>query len=411
MSTDNSISPSQVLSKKTGSFRVGLSTRRKGERGFVLITMAAAAICLIGALGMAIDMGHAFIAKNETQAFVDAAALAATLQLNGQDTGITNAKAAVTTMASNDKWNFATTTIASPTVDFATASTGPWLTTPSPATGYKYTRVRSAVSVPMYFIPIVTRTPAYTQTVNSQAIAGQIDVTTIGIGLAPYSGVSTNTTGPNFGLTVGDEYSIQWAQYTGNGNGCSAAHPDNCFHGNRGCADDSDSAKWAVASNWSSSFSGYWGATSNSLIEAYTLGSAQLEAVSVSPPTNMFSVLTAGQKNSEGSWLDWKVNHDTDSTDTTWAEYSAALANGTANGQRLLTVPVLDPVSSSTTNAIGYGQFMLETNASAGVSSNFYTHLNGNDGWCAIYAGPVNLGSTTTGVGGSSGAAVTKLVY
>jgi Flp pilus assembly protein TadG len=412
MSTDNSISSSLGISKRESS-RQSLSIRRKRQRGFVLITMAAAAICLIAVLGLAIDMGHTFIVKNETQAFVDAAALAATLQLNGQDTGITQAKAAVTTMTTRNKWNFATTAVPSPTVQFATVSTGPWLTTPSPATGYKYARVQSAVSVPLYFIPVVRAFPAYTQTVNSQAIAGQIDVTTIGIGLSPYSGVSTNTTGPNFGMVVGGEYSIQWAHFTGNGNGCSAAHPEKCFQGNGLCGnaiggDTDNGAAWAVASNWSSSFSGYWGATSNSVIEAYTLGSAQLEAISVSPPTNIYPVLTTGQKNSEGGWLDWKVNHDTDSTDTTWADYSTALANGTANGQRLLTVPVLDPVDATTTNAIGYAQFMLETNH---TPSDNYTKLNGNQAWCAIYAGPLDLGSVTPGVGGSSGAAVTKLVY
>jgi hypothetical protein len=35
--------------------------RRKGqERGFVLITMAVAAIALIGILGLAVDIGHLF---------------------------------------------------------------------------------------------------------------------------------------------------------------------------------------------------------------------------------------------------------------------------------------------------------------------------------------------------------------
>src|ERR1700719_3204616 len=126
----------------------GVRKRGRGQRGFVLITMAVASVVLIAVLGLSVDMGHTFIVKNETQAFVDAAALAATLQLNGLDTGITNAKAAVTTMATNNKWNFSTTAVASPTVEFATASTGPWLATPSsPPTGYKYTRVKSMISV------------------------------------------------------------------------------------------------------------------------------------------------------------------------------------------------------------------------------------------------------------------------
>ncbi len=50
-------------------------TRRK--RGFVLITMAIAAVAIFGAIGMALDVGRAFVAKNETQAFCDTASLAA----------------------------------------------------------------------------------------------------------------------------------------------------------------------------------------------------------------------------------------------------------------------------------------------------------------------------------------------
>jgi hypothetical protein len=256
----------------------------------------------------------------------------------------------------------------------------------------------------------------YNITVNSQAIAGQIDLTTIGTGLSPFSGVvdPSNTTPPNYGLVVGNEYAIQWAHFSGTANGCSSSHPEKCFNGGKMCNDDSNAAAWAVASNWANSFSGYWGATSGSLIESYIIGTAQLEAVTVSPPTNMTPVLTSGQKNSQGGWLDWKVNHDTDSTDTTWAAYKAALDAGTANGQRLITVPLLKPNSATDTDAIAYGQYLLETNAKVtGGSlnpSNLYTQNNGNDAWCAIYAGQAVLGSNNPGAGGSTGAAVVKLV-
>ena len=78
------------------------------------------AIALMGALGLAVDLGRVFIAKNETQAFCDAAALAAALALDGTSTGITSAQAAVT--SSTNQWNFGTTAVSSPTVVFATAS-------------------------------------------------------------------------------------------------------------------------------------------------------------------------------------------------------------------------------------------------------------------------------------------------
>src|SRR5213083_1615083 len=120
-----------------------MQERTTRERGFVLITMAVGAVAILGAIGMAVDVGRAFIAKNETQVFCDAAALAATLKLDGTSTGITKAKAAVT--SSVNTWNMNSASVASPTVDFATSATGPWLTTPSPATGYIYTRVQASV--------------------------------------------------------------------------------------------------------------------------------------------------------------------------------------------------------------------------------------------------------------------------
>src|SRR6266852_7874706 len=94
-------------------------TRR--ERGFVLITMALGAVAIFGAAGMAVDVGRAFIAKNETQVFCDAAALAATVKLDGTSTGITKAKAAVTN--TTNAWNMDSASVAStsPTVDFATS--------------------------------------------------------------------------------------------------------------------------------------------------------------------------------------------------------------------------------------------------------------------------------------------------
>src|SRR5713101_825214 len=125
--------------------------KARRTRGFVLITMAVAAVAIFGAIGMAVDVGRAFIAKSETQAFCDTASLAATFKLDGTSTGIDKAKAAVTN--TTNAWNMDTAAVANPTVDFATSASGPWVTTPSPATGYVYARVQASVSLPLYFVP------------------------------------------------------------------------------------------------------------------------------------------------------------------------------------------------------------------------------------------------------------------
>src|SRR5258708_28955889 len=152
--------------------------RNRGERGFVLITIAAAAVAMVGILGLAVDAGRLYIAKNETQAYCDAAALAATLQLDGQTSGIDAAKATLTSSTSpwymNNAWNLDSARLTGATMDFATTAAGPWDSNPNPATGYIYARVRLTISAPLYFIPAVVG--QYAQNVSSAAIAAQIEI-------------------------------------------------------------------------------------------------------------------------------------------------------------------------------------------------------------------------------------------
>ena len=376
-------------------------SKRRGERGYALITMAVAAVALLGALGLAVDVGKAFITKNETQNFCDAAALSAALWLDGTTTGITTAKSAVT--SSTNVWNLGTTkvtTSVTPTVEFATASTGPWVASPSPATNYAYVRVTATVSQPVYFVPVVIANKT-TMAVQSRAVAGQVPITKFPRGLAPYSAIAANTTGPNFGLTVGNEYDIQWPQFNDTRGGCSDNNPDKCFN-QPPCKDEPKANEVKVKNYWASSNSGYWGSTSNSSIEAEILDLVQLQAVDVG--TNIQPVLTNGTKASEAGYLDERVSQDTNSTDNTVSAY----LSHTHNGRRLIAVPIVNPTSTTETDVVGYGQFLLYTN---GSSSNYYTkNTNGNDPFCAIYAGPYNVGSQSPGTGGSNGATRVKLV-
>src|SRR5579871_4166220 len=373
----------------------------RSQRGFVLIIMAVSAIALVGALGVAVDIGKMFIAKNETQDYVDSAALAAALMLDGTTTGISNAQTAVTN--SPNTWNLSSAAVSSPTVTFATSSAGPWSANPNPATGYIYAKVSATVSMNLYFMPVVTGQTS--QSIASSATAGQITITSFTQGLAPYSAVATNNTPPNFGLTVGDSYDIQWPQFS-NGH----------FGGTGPCAGDLAASQQAVINNWGSSTSGYWGSTSNSTIEQEILNVIQMQPVSVG--TNIQPVLTSGQKQSQANYLDERASEDistdyvvpqnkqhyTDNMPSTLTTYMS----GVRNGRRLLPVPVVQPTSAANTNVVGYGAFLLYSN---GATSDFYkTSTNGNDPFCAIYAGPYQQGGIGTGGGGTSGATYVKLV-
>ena len=367
------------------------------QRGFVLVVMAVAAIALIGMLGLAVDVGRMFITKNETQTYCDSAALAAALALDGTTQGVTNAKAAVT--GSINAWNLSTTSVSSPTVTFATSLAGPWVTTPSPADGYSFARVTATVPLQLYFIPVlVAQTLA---NVASTATAAQVALTTIPQGLAPYTAVSTNPTGPNFGLVVGGSYDIHWPQFNVHRNGCDPATPDKCFN-SPPCAGDTAASKTAVVSNWGSSNSGFWGSNSNSVITQQVLNVIQVQALNVGD--NIEPILTNGTKASEAKILDQRVSEDVDTTDNTVAGYLAAVHNG----RRLMAVPVVNPIDPTHTTVIGYGVFLLLAN---GPASDFYkSTTNGNEPYCALYAGTYVVGGTGPGTGGSTGGSRVKLV-
>ena len=372
--------------------------RQQRQRGFVLITMTAAAIALLVALGLAVDLGRMFIAKSETQAYVDAAALAATLELDGTSSGITRAKAAVT--AQTNKWNFNTSSVSSPTVTFATTLAGPWSSSPASAVGILYTKVNANVSENLFFFPVIVS--QFTQNVNSIGVAGQVPLTNFPQGLAPYTAVSTDNTPPNFGLVRGDSYDIQWPQFNNTRSGCGPSSPDKCFNSPT-CDDESSASKVAVVSNWGSNNNGYWGSTSNSDIRDEILDVVQLQAVSVG--TNIQPVLANGDKAAEANYLDQRANED---NNVVTNELDSYFADTSHNNRRLLPVPIVDPNSPTNTTVIGYGLFLLMVNG--GSSSNYYVKkTNGNDPFCAIYAGPYDI-SGRVGAGGSTGATVVHLV-
>ena len=386
------------------------------QKGFVLITMTAAAIAMIGAMGLAVDLGHVFIIKNETQAFADAAALAAALQLDGTTAGITRAGTAATSLT--NKWNFDTTSVPSPTVEYAVTSTGTWYdaaSVPDPST-IIYARVTATTAPNIYFIPVVLVNKVYTMNVKSMAVAGQVDFannTEIIQGLGPYAAVASSNTGPKFGFTVGDEYDVQWPQYNGTRKNCSNANGnlDNCFV-NSTCSGETTAAKQEVVQYWGSKTNGYRGSSGTSNLNAYILDEKQLQALNIGD--NIDPVLSNGDKQGTAQIMDNRVNQDPVNYGN---DLTAYLDNPAHNGRRLMPVPVVLPSSNNSSPVVGYGlMFLLSDQTAAGGTSAFYQSgdanhsANGNAPYCAIYAGPFVLGSMNPGGGSSSGGSRVKLV-
>ncbi len=221
-------------------------------------------------------------------------------------------------------------------------------------------------------------------------------------GVSPYTAVTTSGAGPNFGLEVGKPYDIQWPQFNGTRAGCGASNPDKCFV-SPPCTGDSQASRAAVITAWASSNNGYWGDSSNSVIQQEILDVIQMAPVNVGD--NIAPLLTNGNKASEAVYLDERAGQDSNLSDNTLSAY---LASTPHNGRRLIPVVIVQPVDPTRTNVVGYGQFLLYAN---GLDTNYYRKsTNGNDPFCAIYAGPYNIGSINPGAGGSTGATWVRLV-
>jgi hypothetical protein len=380
------------------AWKMWASRRAVRRRGFVLVTMALTTAGVFGVVGLAVDIGRMFIAKNETQVYCDAAAVSGAMALDGTASGINAAESAIA--ASTNKWDFGTRSLSDPLVTFATAPSGPWVSGPNPAAGYTYVHVAVTVPVTLFFLPLLVG--QWTSNVMAEAVAGQISIASFSRGLAPYAAVSTDTAGPTFGLIVGNSYTIHWPTYNGNRHGCGVDNPENCFN-SPPCSGDPNNSLSAVVANWGPQYHGYWGSNSNKDIEEAVMNVIQLAPLSMG--NNLNPLLTPGNKQSEAGYLDRRASQDTDTSHNTPSTY---LASSTRNGRRLLPVPIVNPVDPDHTNVIGFGQFLLLAN---GKPSDYYNKSgNGNSPYCAVYVGPYNVGSLGPGAGGSTGASSVRLV-
>jgi Flp pilus assembly protein TadG len=335
---------------------------RQRTRGFILVAMSFSMVFLLGVLGLAIDIGRMYISKNEAQAYVDSASLAVAMQLDGTTAGITRANAAAGN--DTDKWRFDTTPFTSVTKSYATSASGPFTTTPpSPPTGYTYVQVAVTANLPMYLIRPLVGSAAL---VSASAVAAGVPITSMPGGEFPFSpytrAASPDNASDPFGYQIGNEYTLRWGA-PGNNSSCGtdATSPNLSQNGKiRGYCCTSQSAA--------------------SLRQAIVGG--QTDPITIGQSVNMDN----GAKDTEMTAIADRVNLDTDTTSTTYAQYQASR---TGNGERVVVVPVNSGYPNYT--ALGYAAFFLETPGS-------YSGLGGNDSACALY-----IGAWTQGVAFPSG--------
>ena len=80
------------------------------QGGAVVVVVALSMLFLLGFMGLALDFGHLFVAKDELQTSVDACALAAAQELDGATDALTRASSAGLTAGNLNRVDFQSST-------------------------------------------------------------------------------------------------------------------------------------------------------------------------------------------------------------------------------------------------------------------------------------------------------------
>ncbi|HUJ49492.1 MAG TPA: pilus assembly protein TadG-related protein [Bryobacteraceae bacterium] len=149
---------------------------RRPRHGFVLIVTCVALTILLGFAALAIDIARMCVIQSELQAFTDAAALGAALQLDGGPEGIKHAREAAPQLASGPhamKWDMGTKPISGIAESFAAGSESPdprtWTANPKDASSYHFVRVTASAPAPLVFLRIFQPRDASTVAATSVA--------------------------------------------------------------------------------------------------------------------------------------------------------------------------------------------------------------------------------------------------
>lgn len=342
------------------------------------MTVALSSIAVMGAAGLAIDLGRMYISKNEAQAFTDLAAVAAALQLNATDAGLENARNVVTNDA--NRWNFGYNTFDNTTIEFATNKDGPWEEDPSTAANYGYARVTTTVAVPMTFMRVVGSGP--TSPVAARSIAGQLNVTSFREGLFPFSPFAhldpTTQIGgadPVSGLTPGVSYTLRWGAGT-------QLNKHNTY-----CPGDEYQTMIDIARAGGGDERGFIESTSASLIRQTIVYDYQTVFREVGDSV----VMSGGAKQTQQDALIARVGQDTDGVSSTWEEYFVdGNPAGGGNFRRLVAAPI-NVGQPGGYEIVDIGSFFLYP------AGTYEGATGGNKAFCAEYVGSYVEGGSGPG--------------
>ncbi len=326
----------------------------RSERGSILLMVAASLPAMLGVLGLAMDVGHLYVAKAELQAYVDSAAVAACYELDGTSQGLTNAQSVAGTGPGSgstlNHWDFATKRVTGAQASFSQTFGGVYEASPAAAAGYRFVQVTATGQVPLHFLLVLPGVSS-PKAVTTMAIAGQAAENLIGDGAEPFSPDAHNVLDANFGFLAGHQYTLKWPP---------AGQRDKNF-----CAGDAGFTPGGGLSD-----RGYidvgQGSGNSALHDAIVNNDYNLPQPLIAGST---VDMVQGNKNVPPA-LDQRFNQDSDTAAATYSAYHG-------NGRRIFIVPVNN--GGDPAQVIGFAGFFLPPNACG----------KNNTPCCAEYIGPV----------------------
>ncbi len=143
----------------------------------MLIATCIALVILLALAALGIDIGRMYVIKSELQAFADAAALAAALQMDGSDAGFTRARDAAAKLAHGPnamKWDMGSQSITDIAAAFGKGDSAPdpksWQEQPRGG-DYRFVRVTATASAPLIFLRMFQSAEA--SKVSAAGVAGR----------------------------------------------------------------------------------------------------------------------------------------------------------------------------------------------------------------------------------------------
>ena len=341
---------------------------RSREKGAILFIVAACLVVLLGFMGLAIDLGHAYNNKTQLQNLADACALAGGSALNGSPAGIalaeTRAKDAANNLANRTEFNNKPVIVPASAVTFsADLNAGPWLgraAAEAVAVAPTIRFVKVDVPVQPSEVVFAKLIPGIPNTLNfgAEAVAGQVAQKEVCRGLDPFSparrdigpfGTGTEDPTGNFGYVPGLTYELRLPHMSGRG--CGEQGIQNCQTGNFGMADTGGCG--GGASCWRDTIIN--GSTGKCIAPGPTV------------PTT-----TGNLGSNVERALQARFDQDTNTlTYATLADFNGAYQT-TGNLRRMLRVPVNDgniPNGSGTYNIEGFMCFFMASRPETSPSS------------------------------------------